>query len=70
MPPKNTDRRVTISGVPGEGIPLEVYMIRPKYGDNDLLPTGNIIDYLELLNGRQIESSLACGANPTIFVNS
>jgi 2-methylaconitate cis-trans-isomerase PrpF len=51
VPPVDTDRRVSISGVPGEGIPLEVYLIGPKYGNNNLLPTGNVIDKLELQNG-------------------
>ena len=44
IPQIESNQKVSISGVPGQGIPLDVFMIRPKYGENDLLPTENLID--------------------------
>ena len=43
-------------------------MINPKFEDKDLLPTGNLIDTIEIQDGHKIECTLACATNPTVFV--
>jgi len=68
---ENVQELVTISGVPGSDVPILVELINPCKGQpHDLLPTGNVKDSLQLLNGKEIESTLIFAANPTVFVNA
>ena len=51
VPSPHSQELISLPGVPGKGQPLDVYMIEPKFGDCDLLPTGNVIDILKLPDG-------------------
>ena len=59
----------SIPGVEATGRPIAVNFVRPRVGGLPLLPTGNVTDTLTLGVG-DIEASLVCAGNPTIFVRA
>eukprot|EP00658_Telonema_sp_P-2_P039766 TRINITY_DN28405_c0_g1_i2.p1 TRINITY_DN28405_c0_g1~~TRINITY_DN28405_c0_g1_i2.p1 ORF type:complete len:260 (+),score=45.93 TRINITY_DN28405_c0_g1_i2:126-905(+) len=61
---------VQIPGVPGAGTPIPVELLQPRFGDAELLPTGRAVDSLVIPSGAVVDATLACGANPTVFVKA
>ncbi|HLB52865.1 MAG TPA: PrpF domain-containing protein [Chlamydiales bacterium] len=66
-PPNDKRFWISIPGVPGKNSAIYVDFINPS---PSLLPNNQPIHVLNLPNGENIEATLICGANPTIFINA
>ena len=61
----------SIAGVPGTGAPVKLKFVDPAGTlGKGLLPTGNVVDVLELPDGRKVEVSIVDAANPLVFVRA
>mgnify|MGYP004590795165 FL=1 len=61
----------SIAGVPGTGAPVKLKFVDPAGTlGKGLLPTGNVVDVLELPGGRKVEVSIVDAANPLVFVRA
>lgn len=58
-----------LAGVAGKEPPIYVELLEPHAG-KPLLPTGNVVDTLELLDGSPVEATLVMAGNPTVFVSA
>jgi hypothetical protein len=66
-----TEGDFVVNGVPGTGAKIVLNFVNSggsKTGK--LLPTGNVVDKLELNDGRSIRISLVDAANPAVFVQA
>jgi 2-methylaconitate isomerase len=64
------DGDFVLPGVAGTGAPIRLDFLDPGgAGTNQLLPTGNPLDQLEVLGG-SIEASMIDAANPCVFVTA
>jgi 2-methylaconitate cis-trans-isomerase PrpF len=66
-----TEGDFAINGVPGTGAKILLNFVNSggsKTGK--LLPTGNVVDKMELADGRKIRVSLVDAANPAVFVQA
>ena len=60
-----------ISGVPGSGAPIQLAFMAPAgavFGK--LLPTGNVVDYLDIPDWGRIPVSIVDATNPLVFVKA
>ena len=63
------DGDFVLPGVAGTGAPVRLEFLEPGgAGTGRLLPTGNIVDRLEVAGAGTIEASLIDAANPCVFV--
>jgi 2-methylaconitate cis-trans-isomerase PrpF len=63
------DGDFVLPGVAGMGAPVRLEFLEPGgAGSGSLLPTGNVVEYLEVEGVGSIESSLVDAANPCVFV--
>ena len=61
----------TIPGVPGTGAPVDLEFLDPGgAGTGTLLPTGNVLDLLEVEGAGSVPVSLVDAANPFVFVDA
>jgi hypothetical protein len=66
-----TEGDVVLQGVPGSGAGIVMNFVNSAGSrTGKLLPTGNVIDNMELASGRKIRCSLVDAANPAVFVQS
>ena len=66
-----TEGDFVVSGVPGTGAKIVLNFVNSggsKTGK--LLPTGNVVDRMELADGRSVRVSLVDAANPAVFVQA
>jgi 2-methylaconitate cis-trans-isomerase PrpF len=66
-----TEGDFTVNGVPGTGAKIVLNFVNSggsKTGK--LLPTGNVVDKMELDDGRTVRVSLVDAANPAVFVQA
>lgn len=66
-----TEGDFSINGVPGTGAKILLNFVNSggsKTGK--LLPTGNVVDKMELADGRSVRVSLVDAANPAVFVQA
>ncbi len=66
-----TEGTYAIDGVPGTGAKIVLNFLNAggaKTGH--LLPTGNVVDEIQLANGKKIRVSLVDAANPSVFVKA
>ncbi len=66
-----TEGDFTVNGVPGTGAKIVLNFVNSggsKTGK--LLPTGNVVDKMELADGRAVRVSLVDAANPAVFVQA
>jgi 2-methylaconitate cis-trans-isomerase PrpF len=66
-----TEGDFAINGVPGTGAKILLNFVNSggsKTGK--LLPTGNVVDKMELADGRRVRVSLVDAANPAVFVQA
>jgi hypothetical protein len=66
-----TEGDYSIQGVPGTG--AKIFMNFVDSGGSKtgrLLPTGNVIDCIQLADGRRVRASLVDAANPSVFVQA
>jgi 2-methylaconitate cis-trans-isomerase PrpF len=66
-----TEGDYAIDGVPGTGAKIVLNFLNSggsKTGK--LLPTGNVVDEIVLMNGRKVRVSLVDAANPSVFVKA
>jgi 2-methylaconitate cis-trans-isomerase PrpF len=66
-----TEGDYAIDGVPGTGAKIVLNFLNSggaKTGK--LLPTGNVVDEIELKNGKKVRVSLVDAANPSVFVKA
>jgi hypothetical protein len=62
---------LAIAGVAGTGSPIRLDFLEPGgAGTGRLLPTGSVIDLLELPDGSTVETSIVDAANPCVFVRA
>ncbi len=66
-PPNDQNHWISIPGVPGKSPAIYVDFISPS---TSLLPNDQPLHIIHLPDGKKIEATLICGANPTIFVNA
>lgn len=66
-PANDKNHFISIPGVPGTSSAIYVDFINPSAS---LLPNNQPIHVLNLDNGKKIETTLICGANPTIFIRA
>lgn len=60
-----------MSGVSGTGARVRLDYIAPGGAKSPaFLPTGNVVDAIELPNGRRVEASLVDATNPVVFVRA
>jgi hypothetical protein len=60
-----------INGVPGSGARIVMNFVNSAGSrTGKLLPTGNVIDPIELSDGRKVRASLVDAANPAVFVQA
>jgi 2-methylaconitate cis-trans-isomerase PrpF len=60
-----------IPGVSGSGAPIALEYLDPGGSrTGGLLPSGNVVDELELADGSRIEASLVDATNPVVFVRA
>ena len=60
-----------IDGVPGSGARIVLNFVNSAGSrTGKLLPTGNVIDPIELADGRRVRASLVDAANPAVFVQA
>ncbi|MGA2410626.1 MAG: PrpF domain-containing protein [Candidatus Binataceae bacterium] len=65
------DGDFVLSGVAGSGAPIRLEFVAPGgAATGRLLPTGNVIDLLDLPGGSRIEASMVDAANPCVFVQA
>eukprot|EP00929_Paragymnodinium_shiwhaense_P014602 TRINITY_DN122529_c0_g1_i1.p1 TRINITY_DN122529_c0_g1~~TRINITY_DN122529_c0_g1_i1.p1 ORF type:complete len:400 (+),score=82.23 TRINITY_DN122529_c0_g1_i1:130-1329(+) len=69
MPHDDSLEVIEVGGVGGREPPIYVEMSEP-HGKRPLLPTGNVIDTLELPDGSPIEATLVTAGNPVCFVRA
>jgi len=66
-----TEGDVVIHGVPGSGAGIVMNFVNSAGSKTGkLLPTGNVIDEMELSGGRKVRCSLVDAANPAVFVQA
>eukprot|EP00802_Teleaulax_amphioxeia_P017876 Tamp_18046.p1 GENE.Tamp_18046~~Tamp_18046.p1 ORF type:complete len:425 (+),score=35.91 Tamp_18046:157-1275(+) len=70
VPAQDTPADHRIPGIGAPGQPITVDFVRPRVGNLPLLPTGRVRDTLHLPTSGNIEASIVCAANPTIFVRA
>jgi len=58
---------LNLAGIPGREPPVYVEILEPHVG-KPLLPTGNVVDTLQLADGRSLKATLVTAGNPTVFV--
>lgn len=60
-----------ISGVPGTAARIQLDFLHPGGAvTKQLLPTGHVVDHVELADGQKIEISIVDAANPLVFVRA
>ena len=60
-----------VPGVPGTGAPVDLEFLDPGgAGTGSLLPTGNVVDSLEVEGAGTVQASLVDAANPFVFVDA
>ncbi len=60
-----------IAGVPNTAAPVKLKFVKPEGTlGNGLLPTGNVIDVLDVPNYKPVEVSIVDAANPLVFVKA
>lgn len=65
------DGDFAIAGVPGTAAPIKLKFVEPAGTlGNGLLPTGNVVDILEVPNFGKVEVSIVDAANPLVFVKA
>ena len=65
------DGVLALPGVSGTGAPVRLEFLEPGgAGTEKLLPTGNVMDTLDVEGYRPIEASLVDAANPGVFVSA
>ena len=63
--------QTTIPGVSGSGAPVDLEFLEPGgAGTGTLLPTGNVLDHLEVEGVGSVPVSLVDAANPFVFVDA
>ena len=63
--------QTTIPGVPGTGAPVDLEFLDPGGAvTGTLLPTGNVLDHLEVEGAGSVPVSLVDAANPFVFVDA
>jgi hypothetical protein len=66
-----TEGDVAVDGVPGTGAGIVMNFVNAAGAKTGkLLPTGNVVDEMQLENGRTIRCSLVDAAAPAVFVNA
>jgi len=66
-----TEGDVVLHGVPGSGAGIVMNFVNSAGSKTGkLLPTGNVIDKIELNGGRRVRCSLVDAANPAVFVQA
>jgi 2-methylaconitate cis-trans-isomerase PrpF len=66
-----TEGDFVLHGVPGSGARIVMDFVNSGGSKTGrLLPTGNVIDRIELANGRSVRCSLVDAANPAVFVQA
>ena len=66
-----TEGDFKIYGVPGSGARIVMNFVNSAGSKTGkLLPTGNVIDQIELSDGRKVRCSLVDAANPAVFVQA
>jgi methylitaconate Delta-isomerase len=66
-----TEGDFAIQGVPGTGAKLVLNFVNSGGSrTGKLLPTGNVVDKMELADGRSVRVSLVDAANPAVFVQA
>ncbi len=58
----------SIAGVSGTGAPIQIDFIKPGREDGTVLPTGNVIDTIEI-DGESIIATLLYAGNATVFIH-
>ena len=65
------DGDFAIAGVPGTASPIRLKFVEPSGTlGNGLLPTGNVVDVLDVPGFGQVEASIIDAANPLVFVKA
>lgn len=70
------DGDYAIAGVPGTASPLKLSFVEPagsmpqEIGQGQLLPTGNVVDTLDVPGLGELEVSIVDAANPLVFVKA
>lgn len=65
------DGDFAIAGVPGTASPIKLKFVEPSGTlGNGLLPTGNVVDILDVPNFGKVEVSIIDAANPLVFVKA
>lgn len=65
------DGALEIPGVPGRGAPVHLEFRDPGgAGTGKLLPTGNVVDVLEVPGVGRVEASMVDAANPCVFIEA
>lgn len=65
------DGPLEIPGVPGSGAPVHLEFRDPGgAGSGSLLPTGNVVDVLEVPGVGRVEASMVDAANPCVFIEA
>jgi 2-methylaconitate cis-trans-isomerase PrpF len=65
--PEDKNNWISIPGVPGKGLAIYLNFMIPS---TSLLPHNQPIHKLALPNQKEIDATLICGANPTIFIHA
>jgi len=66
-----TEGDFVLDGVPGSGARIELNFLNASgRKTGKLLPTGNVVDQIQLAGGRRVRASLVDAANPVVFVQA